>query len=262
MAIHRRYGLLILLTAIVVMACAYSGFMAFRPAGLPFDVNVENAHTAVVEPVANIPLPPALRAGDRLDLAALSRPARIAHRASRIAVSIMHLSNYSFPLRQTYELVLRRDAIPVSVPVTTVDLSTVSNAWWFEWTILSFSVLLGVIALLALWRGRDRAAAGMALWAIAFLVGLAFQHDQLSGLLGLSAWLGANVLYLLARCGFYIMIESMLGPALTPRARWLWRGGFLLLLAAGAVTRLGGPGLFVATGWRNCCGPSMAWSSV
>ena len=245
---HRRYGLLILLTAIVVMACAYSGFMAFRPAGLPFDVNVENAHTAVVEPVANIRLPPALQAGDRLDLAALSRSARI-------AVSIMHLSNYSFPLRQTYEFVIRRDAIPVTVPVTTVDLSAVSNAWWFEWTTLSFSVLLGVIALLALWRGRDRAAAGIALWTIAFLIGLAFQHAQLSGLLGLSAWLGANVFYLLARCGFYIMIESMLGPALTPRARSLWRSGFLLLLAAGAITRLGGPGLFVATGWAELLRP-------
>ena len=245
---RRRHTLLALFSVLIVVACAYSGYMAFRPAGLPFDLNVENAHTAVVVPVANIPLSPALRAGDRLDLAALSRSARI-------AVSIMPLSNYSFPLRQTYELVIRRDAIPVSVPVTTLDLSTVSHAWWFEWTTLSFSVLLGVIALLALWRGRDRAAAGMALWAIAFLVGLAFQHAQLSGLLGLSAWLGANVLYLLARCGFYIMIESMLGPALTPLERWLWRGGFLLLLVAGAVTRLGGPALFVATGWAGLLRP-------
>ncbi len=244
----RRYPLLILLTAVVVIACAYSGFMAFRPAGLPFDVHVENAHTAVVEPVANIPLPPALRAGDRLDLAALSRPARI-------AVSIMHLSNYSFPLDQAYEFVIHRGAVPVTVSVTTVDLGAVRDAWWFEWTTLSFSVLLGVIALLVLWRGRDRAAAGMALWAIAFLVGLAFQHAQLNGLFGLSAWLGANVFYLLARCGFYIMIESMLGPVLTPRVRWLWRGGFLLLLAAGAITRLGGPGLFVATGWAELLRP-------
>ncbi|MHB8425864.1 MAG: GAF domain-containing protein [Gammaproteobacteria bacterium] len=244
----RRYGLLILLTVVIVMACAYSGFMAFRPAGLPFDVNVVNAHTTVVEPLANIPLPSTLRAGDRLDLAALSRPARI-------AVSIMHLSNYSFPLGQAYEFVIYRDAIPVTVSVTTVDLGAVRDAWWFEWTTLSFSVLLGVIALLALWRGRDRAAAGMALWTIAFLVGLAFQHAQLNGLLGLSAWLGANVLYVAARCGFYIMIESMLGPVLTPRTRWLWRGGFLLLLAAGAVTRLGGPILLTATGWAELLRP-------
>ncbi|MDE1899391.1 MAG: hypothetical protein KGI40_00970 [Xanthomonadaceae bacterium] len=245
---HRRYGLLSLLTAAIIFAGAYTSLMAFRPAGLPFDVSVENAHTAVVEPVANIPLPQALRVGDRLDLAALSRSARI-------AVSIMHLSNYSFPLGQSYEFVIHREAVPVTVSVTTVDLGTISNAWWFEWTTLSFILLLGVIALLVLWRGRDRAAAGMALWAIAFLVGLAFQHAQLSGLLGLSAWLGANVLYLIARCGFYIMIESMLGPSLTPRAQWLWRGSFLLLLAAGAVTRLGGPGLFVATGWAELLRP-------
>ncbi|MHB8386391.1 hypothetical protein, partial [Metallibacterium sp.] len=245
---HRRYGLLVLLTVVVVMAVGYTSFMAFRPAGLPFDVSVKNARTAMVEPVANIPLPPVLRAGDRLDLAALSRSARI-------AVSIMHLSNYSFPLGQAYEFVIHRNAVLGTVSVTTVDLGAVRDAWWFEWTTLSFSVLLGVIALLALWRGRDRAAAGMALWTIAFLVGLAFQHAQLSGLLGLSAWLGSNVLYLLARCGFYILIESMLGPALTPRARWLWRGGFLLLLAAGAVTRLGGPGLFVATGWAELLRP-------
>ncbi len=245
---RRRHTLLALLTVLIVVACAYSGFMAFRPAGLPFDVIVEGAHTAVVEPVANIPLPPALRAGDRLDLAALSRSARI-------AVSIMHLSNYSFPLGQAYEFVIRRGGVPVTVPITTVDLRAVRDAWWFEWTTLSFSMLLGVIALLVLWRGRDRAAAGMALWAIAFLAGLAFQHAQLNGLFGLGAWLGANVFYLLARCGFYVMIESMLGPVLTPRTRWLWRGGFFLLLAAGAVTRLGGPILLTATGWAELLQP-------
>ena len=241
---RHRYGLLILLTVCVVLACAYSGFMAFRPAGLPFDVSVENAHTAVVEPLANIPLPPVLRAGDRLDLAAMTRPARI-------AVSIMHLSDYSFPLGQSYEFVIRRGEVPVTVPITTIDLRAVRDAWFFEWTTLSFSVLLGVIALLVLWRGRNRAAAGMALWAIAFLAGLAFQHAQLNGLFGLGAWLGANAFYLLARCGFYVMIESMLGPVLTPRTRWLWRGGFFLLLAAGAVTRLGGPILLTATGWAE-----------
>ena len=112
-------------------------------------------------------------------------------------------------------------------------------------------VPFGGIALLASWRGRDRAAAGLALWAIASVVGIAASSLPLDGRLGLSVQLGVGVLYLLARVGFYIMVESMMGSALTPRTRALWRGSFLLLLGVGAIQALGGRLIFVATGWAG-----------
>ena len=245
---HRRYGLLILLTAIVVMACAYSGFMRFQSSGLPFSVNVVDAHTGVIEPIPGIPLPKDLKADDRIDLAALPRSTRIA--IIRFAQFVDNL-----PAGRTYEFVIRRGRAIVTVPVTNVDTSTGSGVLWSESAFLCFVVLLGGIALLASWRGRDRAAAGLALWAIAFVVGLVGGSVPLDGRLGLSVQLGVDVLYLLARVGFYMMVESMVGTALTPRSRTLWRGSFLLLLGAGAVVTLGGPLAFVATGWAELLRP-------
>ena len=66
MTMHRRYGLLILLTAAVVLAVAYAGVRIFQPSAMPFSVNVVNSHAAVIAPIPGIPLPKALRPGDRV----------------------------------------------------------------------------------------------------------------------------------------------------------------------------------------------------
>ncbi|MHB1616098.1 MAG: GAF domain-containing protein [Metallibacterium sp.] len=245
---HRRYGLLILLTVAVVLAVAYAGVRIFQPSGMPFSVNVVNSHTAVILPIPGIPLPKALGPGDRVDLTATPP-------ATRIAISRFVQFDDNLPVGRTYEFAIRRGQANVMVPVTNVDTSTRSGALWSEWAFLCFVVLLGGIALLASWRGRDRAAAGLALWAIAFVVGLPGGSAPLDGRLGLSVQLGVDVLYLLARVGFYMMVESMVGTALTPRSRTLWRGSFLLLLGAGVAVTLGGPLVFVAYGWAEFLRP-------
>ena len=240
---HRRYGLLLLLTAAVVLAVTYASVRVFQPSGMPFSVNVVNSHTAVIVPIPGIPLPKALEPGDRIDLVATPQPTRIA-----IVVNIL-------PAGRSYEFAIRRGRAIVTVPVTSVDTSTGTGMRWSEWTFLCFVVLLGSIALLASWRGRDRAAAGLALWAIAFVFSDAANFLSLDGRLGLSAQLGVDVLYLLARVGFYMMVESMVGTALSHRNRTLWRASFLLLLGAGAVATLGGVLVFVATGWAEFLRP-------
>ena len=240
---HRRYGLLLLLTAAVVLAVTYASVRVFQPSGMPFSVNVVNSHTAVIVPIPGIPLPKALEPGDRIDLVATPQPTRIA-----IVVNIL-------PAGRSYEFAIRRGRAIVTVPVTSVDTSTGTGMQWAEWTFLCFVVLLGSIALLASWRGRDRAAAGLALWAIAFVFSDAANFLSLDGRLGLSAQLGVDVLYLLARVGFYMMVESMVGTALSHRNRTLWRASFLLLLGAGAVATLGGVLVFVATGWAEFLRP-------
>ncbi len=239
----RRFGLLLLLTAAVVLAVAYVGARIFQVGGTPFSVNLVNAHTAVIVPIPGIPLPKALEPDDRVDLAATPQPTRIA------------IVGRTLPVGRTYEFVIRRGRTIVTVPVTSVDTSTGTGAQWSAWGFFCFFVLLGGIALLASWRGRDRAAAGLALWAIAFVFADAASLLPLDGGFRLSAQLGSDVLFLLARAGFYMMVESMAGAALTPRVRTIWRGSFLLLLGAGAVVTLGGLLVFVATGWAGFLQP-------
>ena len=241
---HRRYGLLLLLTAAVVLAVTYASVRVFQPSGMPFLVNVVNSHTAVIVPIPGIPLPKALEPGDRVDLAATPR-------STRIAIGRFAQFNDSLPVGRTYEFAIRRGQANLDVPVTNVDTSTSTGAQWSAWAALCFVVLLGGIALLAAWRGRDQAAAGLALWAIAFVVGVAAGASPLDGRLGLSAQLSSDVLYLFARVGFYMMVESMVGAALSHRNRTLWRASFLLLLGAGVAVTLGGLLVFVATGWAE-----------
>ncbi len=240
----RRYGLLILLTVLVVLACAYNGFMTFRATALPFSLKIVDAHTGVIEPIAGVSLPSGIEAGDQIDLAALPR-------STRIAIAIIYNQGYNLPLGRTYGFVIRRDGAWVTVPVTSVNRSTDTGVRWFEWALLCFYLLLSAIALLALWRGRDRASAGLALWAIAFLAGIAVHNVSSDGMPGLSVALGSIILYLLARVGFYILVESMVSSALTPQTRALWRGSFLLLLGVGAAQELGGLSIFVSTGWAE-----------
>ncbi len=242
---HRRYGLLLLLTAAVVLAVTYASVRVFQPSGMPFSVNVVNSHTAVIVPIPGIPLPKALEPGDRVDLAATPQ-------ATRIAIS--RFTQFD-PAGRTYEFAIRRGRAIVMVPVTNVDTSTGTGMRWSEWAFFFVVVPFGGIALLAAWRGRDRAAAGLALWAIASVVGIAVSSLPLDGGLGLSVQLGVGVLYLLARVGFYMMVESMVGAALSHRNRTLWRASFLLLLGAGAVAKLGGVLVFVAYGWAEFLRP-------
>ena len=196
----------------------------------------------MIVPIPGIRLAKALGPGDRVDRAATPR-------STRIAIGRFSQLNDSLPVGRTYEFAIGRGQANLNVTVTNVDTSTSTGPQWWEWATFCFVVLLGGIALLALWRGRDRAAAGLGLWGIAFVVGVAGGSMPLDGRLGLSAQLGSDVLYLLARVGLYMMVESMVGTALRHRNRTLWRGSFRLLLGAGVAVTLGGLLVFVATGW-------------
>ncbi|MGH8316471.1 MAG: GAF domain-containing protein [Steroidobacteraceae bacterium] len=143
----------------------------------------------------------------------------------------------------------------------TLQVTSVSgNAGGGGWPSACFCVFLGVIALLGAWRGRDRAAAGLTLWATAFLTAVAISYvtsnDSLEQWIPLAAWIS----YLTARVGFYVMAESMVAGVLRPRARAWWRAGFLVLLGVAAVRSLVGPIILVATGWAELLQP--AWGLV
>lgn len=244
---HRRYGLLILLTVCIVLAGTYLS-IAINKAGLPFSLHIVNAHTAVIEPVPGVSWPSALRTGDRVDLSALPRATRIA-----ISVTSDYLSTLS--AGRIYTFVIRRDGATITIPVETVSWNAASSGRAWYWSTLSFGLLLAAIALLTLWRGRNRAAAGLTLWAVAFLAAYDAGFIPSDGVVGLALLVGATSLLLLARVGFYVMAESMVGAALGPPARAWWRASFLLLLGIGAIRGLGGPIFFVATGWAELLRP-------
>ena len=245
---HYRYGLLILLSAFIVLAATYLGFMAFNVSGLPLAVRVVDAHTGIIVPVSGLPLPKGLHAGERIDLVQ-QLP------STRIAIAQLHTAGQLLPLGQVYTFAVQRGISRMAVRVTSISWESAPGLGLIAWLRLFEGLFSGAIALVVVWRGRDRAAASLALFAVTFLAALATISTPSQGPMGLGATLGAWTLFLLGRVGFYGMAESMAGVALSPDARRWWRGGFLVLLAAGAMTSLGAPLIFVITGWAELLQP-------
>jgi hypothetical protein len=236
---HRR-GLSILFSTIIVLTGALSFFGVFRSPQLPFSIQLLDAHTAVIGPARGIPFPRELRPGDLIDLA--TQP-----RATRVAIDAP-LNLAGLPPRSAYPFVVRRGKTRV-----TVEVASVRNGLEGAWAAFCTDGLIGVIGLLAVLRGRDRAAAGLALWATAFLTAIAISFVPSDGL---GPVLAMWSFYLLARVGFYVMAESMVTGSLHPRTRTWWRAGFLVLLAIAAIRALIGPIIFVTTGWAEMLRPA------
>jgi hypothetical protein len=239
---HRR-GLSILLTAVILLTSAYYVFGILHFIELPFSIQLLDAHTAAITPIPGIPLPRGVHPGDVIDLAAQPHPTRNAIDA--------YLNFARPPSGPTYSFVVRRGPARVMLQVMSV-IGSPEGAW----SALCFESLLSLIALLAVWRGRDRAAAGLTLWATAFLVATAISFVPSDGLLSQGVMLGMWSFYLLARVGFYVMAEAMVAGALRPRARVWWRAFFLALLVLGAIRALIAPVVFITTGWAELLRPA------
>ena len=248
---HRRYGLLILLSAIVVAACVYGGWGSFQPGPqLPFTVRWVDAGHARIEPIPGL-TPASLHAGDRLDLTAQSRATRIA---------LVGSDAVKLPASARYPLVIERGAAHVRVTVQATNGNSGGLANWNDWLIVYTVVLYASIALLALWWGRDRAAWDMAFWAVtaplAFAILRTSPDDNGIVLLPLLGYFG---LILTARIGFYVMAESIAGSALRSDARARWRILFALSLGAATVVSLGPPIAVVVAGWAGLMQPWLQW---
>lgn len=246
----RRYPLLIVLTMLMVLALIFSGYMMFRPAGLPFTCKIAGTRAIIIQPKSDIALPAGLQAGDRLDLAV--QPQQV-----RVMLGIISINNYAtLPVGHTYDLVVNRNGDRISLPVTTVDWFTSNAVRWVMGLGFAFVIWLFGIALLILWRGRDRTAAGVVIWTIAIIFGHAFDTTPFDGMTGLSLTWMAWACYLMARIGFYIMIESVIDATLTPQSKLIWRGGFILSLLAMALLSFGGSAMLVYMGWAGLLLPA------
>jgi len=164
---QRNYTFLMLLSIFIVTCAAYGIFVIFKVASLPVQINIVDAHTANIEPIKGIPLPAGIQPGDRMQLA--TQPPR-----TRAVIGINTLSAYlaaSLPLGHTYDFVIQRGNVQVAVPVTSVNLSQASGIPVIQWIYSLQELVFAGLALLIVWRGHNRAAAGMALWTIGNMAG-------------------------------------------------------------------------------------------
>jgi hypothetical protein len=256
---HVRQGWVWGLTLVVLIAVGYVGWSLFVPAqrfGFPI-FRLANAHVAVMMADKSVPPPTQFKPGDRIDLSALTP-------ATRIAMVINTL-----PSDSSYDLVLRHagsNGTAAVIAVHSVPLLQKTPLQrllgWGLLSFLSYPFCLAVIAWLALWKGRGRDATALALWAIAFLLGLALQFVPSDGVIGMAVLLTSNVLFLLARVSFYVMAEAMAAPLLTSRVTRVWRATFAAMLGLGAIQSLAGPLIFVANGWAELLRPvyGVAWT--
>lgn len=241
-------GLRALLSVLILAAFGAFAYANFTPRGIPVDTEPTSYYAATLHAVPGVPLPPGIEDGDHADI-------RDQNLQTRIAIILQHL-----PLGYTTPIVIERGTTRLTVQGQVVDLSAArypdrpANGW-FQWPQLIVIVLLSGIALLLLWRGRDRAAFGMGLWATTYLFSVAATCIPLAGWPGLIVYYLGIPCFLAARVGFYIMIEAGLGTALTSKRRRAFRAAFVILLAAGAVQALGSQLVRLITGSAQFLGP-------
>lgn len=246
----RRYLLLIPLTALALAAVTYFWVLSFHTVALPFTVTVTDANTGVITPMRGAALPDGIEVGDEMDLSALGPDAR-----SAVATVTFLSIGHHLPLGAGYDFVLRHDGESRHVAVKTVELAPILSVRWFGWLTSLATTLFSITGLLAMWRGRDRAAAAMAVWMFTNVFALALLDFPADGLHGVLLVSFAGLLFLMSRVGFYIMLETMAGSALTSRARTFFRAALALLLLVGLSTLPSAALIYYLTGWAGLLKP-------
>jgi hypothetical protein len=234
---QNRYPLLVVLSVLIVALTVWVGLRALWASGLPFAVERSSAHTLRAEALRGIPLPQGLHAGTVIDVRAQGFEARNALLAS--------LAEGETGAGLTIDLLVDRAGRRVAVPFTTRPLAAVPELRLAYYLAVLWAALLGLTALVTLWRGRDWGAWGIALWATAFQGGVGLTAAPLSGPGLLTAAVAAPFLFLLARVGFYIMAEAIAARALAAPTRRLLRWCFVVFLLLGFAYEVAFPLLFV-----------------
>ncbi|MGH8321558.1 MAG: GAF domain-containing protein [Gammaproteobacteria bacterium] len=240
---QRRNGLLISLSVLLAVAALYNAGTFFISARLPMNIELLDGHTAEISPLPGIPLPAPLQDGDRIEFAALDASAR--------AAMDINFNGRTFPFGHTYVFAVRHNGELLQVPVTTIRTPPSTQWRWLEGLSVFASLMLGAMSLLLLWYGRDRAAHGMALWSMGYVVGIACNAMPFDGTTGVTFLLASYVCFLLARIGFYVMADSLVGTMFSARGRMLYRAVFILLIVLGAAQVFSGTIALFLTGWAE-----------
>jgi len=203
-------------------------------------------------------MPAGFKPGDRIDLSAQPEATRIA-----IIIDVLSVNmGQSLPADGAYDFVVQRDTGPVTVMAHAIDVSPIPSFRPALWIAVCIGLLTGAMALLAMWRGRDRAAVGLALFAASLTISGVLLMPQ-DGMSGLAIFLLLNFFFLMGRVGLYMMADAIAKPILSRRARQSWLAVFTVTALAGAgLNSIGGPTLYAWTGWSTGMAPSfgIVWS--
>lgn len=223
---HRRHPLLVLLSLFVAGVTAWNCTMVLRYSGLPFALEPAGPRAAQIEPLRELPLPAGLHEGDRVEYADQKTLARM----NLFAVIEFSSTDPGHILPLT---VTRQDGSRVKIPVPARRLSAEPAFHLSTYLGLAWFILALAISLMTLWRGRGRAAWGIAFWAIAFECGMALYLTPAHDWSVLALALASQICYLAARIGFFLMADAVAAHALSPRLRRAFRAAFMASLVIG-----------------------------
>jgi hypothetical protein len=238
-----RHPLLSMLVSVFIVAAVVAGtWIRFHPRTINVDIRYLDSHVAVVQPFPGVPLPPGVQAGDRIDL-----------REQSLATRLVWSANQG-PVGEAISVVGHRGDQTLTVQVPFAD----QRPQLGESGLMAYAVpwccgaaLMAAIALLLIWRGRDRAAYAMALWAASFVLSAQLNLIPLTGWPDFIVYIFSIVCFLTARIGFFFLAEIRVGAALSPGQRLGYRLSFWVLWVLGTVYALGGPLLVVTSGWAG-----------
>lgn len=235
-----RHPILFMSLSILIIATVTTGIWTrFHPRDVDVYVQFQDNHVAVAHAIPGVPLAPGVQEGDLIDLRQQSLATRMAW------------TQPTRPLGEVINVVGQRNGQTITVPVTVRDHSGLPGLEMYAWPWSCGGVLMAAIALLLIWRGRDRAAFGMGLWSTTFVLSAHLGLIPMSRWLGFTIYLLSILCYLAARVGFYIMVLARVGAALSRAQLSAFRWSFWVLLFLGAVYALGGPIGVVAFDWAG-----------
>lgn len=210
-----------LFVAIPLTIIALAGFAQIlttnTDSGLPLNITRQGA-SLYVSAAPGVPMPSELKTGDKLIMQQMTPIARAAV-----------LAQGKIKAGLTYDLVLQRGGHILNVPVTTrITPITGSGLWNLRSGQVLYFVLI-VLALLAIWRGRNLAAWGLGLFSVAIITTNSLRQIPLPATGAL--WLGVIAVAIVAPLillGLYLLAYSLSADSLHPRSKHLMTIAFAL----------------------------------
>ncbi len=209
---NRRYPLLTLISLFVVILTGWNCVLFTQLSGVPMSFDKVSPHHARVAHLHSLPMPEGLHSGDLIVFSQQGITTRMDLLASIDMINIHQ--GHAMPL-----VVSHQDGKSSQVRVSIQPLGKDPTMRGVSYLGLAWSVLSCLIILITLWRGRGRAAWGIAIWAIAFQLGVAFDVAPTSDQLGFALVLVSQICFLVARVGFFVMAFAIAGPTLGASSR-------------------------------------------